>query len=221
MSERAAWDDGQTGESQRAHAAFLDYCRMGPARSLRGLLARYVQQASDNPQTKPPTLKWTTLSTWSDRFYWQARVALWDAEQQRLAEESYRLLWYQRRKEWMDKEFEMAKKLLEKAERMLDFPLAEREVEQDGQKVIVKPARWNMASAARMVDVASKLARLATGMVTENYQFDFGEMSDEELDAYIINLLGETGFIDPRAVGEAGASHGVNGHGGNGRAAHR
>lgn len=90
-----AWEQ-QQNESQRAHAAFVDYCRMGAARSLRGLLERYGQQIASNEQAKPPTVQWSTLCGGSAKFDGQARVALWDAEQQRLAEESYRLLWHQR-----------------------------------------------------------------------------------------------------------------------------
>jgi hypothetical protein len=36
-------------ESKAAHAAFLDYVRMGPRRSIRQLHARFVQQPSSRP----------------------------------------------------------------------------------------------------------------------------------------------------------------------------
>ena len=37
----------------------------------------------------------------------------------------------------------------------------------DGETVIIKPARWSMSDAARLMDTAAKLARLAAGMETD------------------------------------------------------
>lgn len=75
------------GESRAANRALYDYALMGEGqRSLRGLLARYVKQASDESQTEaPPTTRWPTICTWSSRNTWVARCARFD-EQQREAE---------------------------------------------------------------------------------------------------------------------------------------
>lgn len=77
------------GESRAANRALHDYARMGAGtRSLRGLLERYVQRASDAPQTGgelPPTTKWGTLTAWSHRHAWGARCTRFD-ELQRAAE---------------------------------------------------------------------------------------------------------------------------------------
>lgn len=78
----AAWDQ-RAGESNRAYSAFCAYRDMG-VRSLRELLKRF-QQASNGTQT-PPTTRWTTLSTWSTRYNWVERCAIWDTEQKQLAE---------------------------------------------------------------------------------------------------------------------------------------
>ena len=65
-----------TKESQKAHSAFMDYFLMGPGRSYRKLLDKYVQQAANEHQTiEPPTRRWNTISTWTVRYHWQARVA--------------------------------------------------------------------------------------------------------------------------------------------------
>jgi len=67
------------GESRNANAALRDYALMGSGRSLRKLLARYDGRSADDAQTEePPTRYWSTLSGWSCKFDWVARVARWD-----------------------------------------------------------------------------------------------------------------------------------------------
>lgn len=76
--------DRQTGETARAYAAFRDYAHSGAGRSLRKLLATYEAQAAKGQQ--PPTAKWTTITTWSTRYDWVARVEKWQREQDEEAE---------------------------------------------------------------------------------------------------------------------------------------
>ena len=92
------WDRNlETKETRRAHRAFMDYCRMGPKRSLRQLLARYREQREQDVGRKPyepgtenpPTIYWNTLTDWSRRHHWQDRVAFWDAEQERIRTEEH------------------------------------------------------------------------------------------------------------------------------------
>lgn len=71
------WDKRE-GESKAAYAALLDYLRMGTKRSLRSLLKRYQEQTSN----KPPTTKFNSLSTWSNRFEWVKRAAAYDEAQE-------------------------------------------------------------------------------------------------------------------------------------------
>lgn len=67
------------GESDRAIQACNDYLRMGVGRSLRGQLEHYVKQASsDVLAEEPPTVKFGTLCTWSDRYGWVERTKLYD-----------------------------------------------------------------------------------------------------------------------------------------------
>lgn len=51
---------------------------------------------------------------------------------------------------------------------MLKFPLAEQ-VTKDG-KTVIKPGRWSFADAARLIDVASRLKQLATGLPTDRHE---------------------------------------------------
>jgi len=93
------WDRSiETHETSRAYRAFMDYCWMQEARSLRDLVRRYQAQMGqykeglgrklDEDRTvKPPTIYWHTLTDWSGRHQWQIRVQHWDAEQHRVLTE--------------------------------------------------------------------------------------------------------------------------------------
>ena len=79
------------GESKKAFAAFRDYAHLGPARSLRKLHARYVEQAAAVAMGKegaqiPPTVRLSTIFGWSAKNDWPARVEAWDKERDAEAE---------------------------------------------------------------------------------------------------------------------------------------
>jgi hypothetical protein len=77
------------GESRRAYQALVDYFLMGVDRSLRKLLDRYIQQASSNPPAeKPPTTKFFTLTTWSNKNRWVAAVEAVEVERSRRLSEA-------------------------------------------------------------------------------------------------------------------------------------
>lgn len=64
------------GETQKAYAAFLDYCRMGAGRSLRALVQTYREPDAENPPTKHDA----TVFGWSSRFQWQERIGEYDQQ---------------------------------------------------------------------------------------------------------------------------------------------
>lgn len=82
MSSEPEWQpqlfeslDARPDESAKAYAAFLDYIRLGPTRSLRKLLEQYRVQSEVKPGTEnPPTRRLATLSDWSVKYEWQARL---------------------------------------------------------------------------------------------------------------------------------------------------
>lgn len=80
--------DGLPGESGKAHSALIDYCQMGPGRSLSTLAERYRRV----PKPVPPTVRLNTLKEWSVRFKWQERTAAYDAGVQAAAEADLREL---------------------------------------------------------------------------------------------------------------------------------
>lgn len=175
--------DRRTDESATAYAAFIDYCRMGVARSLRALLERYQQQKADESQTQlPPTEKWSTLTGWSVKYQWQERVRQFDDDE---AEKDCQI-WNDRRRKQREREYSIAEALMRRAEEMLKFPLATttKEVTEedtiDGQPVIrkivttIQPARWSFKDVAIIAKTASDLVRLAADMPTEHRHISHG-----------------------------------------------
>jgi hypothetical protein len=149
------------GESRRANQALRDYATMGLERSLRRLRERYLQQASNKPPTglRLPTTSFTTLSTWSLKHDWTARVERWDG----LATLEAEAAWRQRREEEREEEWQLARALFRRAREMLAFPLVVEVLQEDGSK-IERPTNWRMADAAKFIELAAKLARLAARM---------------------------------------------------------
>jgi len=81
----AAWESlaRRPDEPPKSHAAFLDYVRLGPGRSLRTLHAVYCDRSETGAgPEKPPTKRLATLKDWSARFAWQARLKTYHQERQ-------------------------------------------------------------------------------------------------------------------------------------------
>ena len=140
------WDRSiETRETPTAYRAFMDYCRMGPRRSLRALLERYILQVSDNaPTEKSPTVYWYTLGTWSRRHEWQRRVPYWDADQERLRTEEHN-------KEIAD---------MNRRQAALGL-LGQQKATVKLQSLIGK--ELSSAEATRLMDVATRIERVARG----------------------------------------------------------
>jgi len=81
-------------ESEKAYQAFVDYCMLGPTRSLQKLHDLYLEQTQliklkkekkaamakgvDIPEKAPPTTRLSTLKEWSASFNWGKRVKTFD-----------------------------------------------------------------------------------------------------------------------------------------------
>lgn len=134
------------GESRRANAALRDYALSGAGRSIRGLVDGYVARKASGEQAAPPTTQRSTAFGWSLKFEWQARV---DAFERRKAFEE-EIEWSRRRREIREADYLTARRLRERAMEILERSVTE--------------ADWRYVDAARMVEVASKLARLSAEM---------------------------------------------------------
>lgn len=160
MPDAAKFWERQPGESAQAFDAFRIYRDLGPdGRST----AKVAQACGKNV---------SLINRWSSRNLWQARVAAYDAEQDRIrtaaaaravAEEAER--WERQRQRQREDEIAVRDKLFDRVNRILAWPIQETRTE-DG-KTIIKPAKWRLRDAAEMAEAASKIGRRATGMDTE------------------------------------------------------
>jgi hypothetical protein len=75
------------GEATKAYRAFVDYCQMGPGRTIRGLYQQCIEDASRHHRLR-------TLLGWSSKHSWQDRVSDYDkavAEQREQARQQKQL----------------------------------------------------------------------------------------------------------------------------------
>lgn len=139
-------------ESSKAYQACADYCMMGSARSLRKLLQVYKSAHNHNGEQgiqsgykagAVPTVRLSTLTTWSSAHDWTDRALAWDAA---LVDEDA-LIWQERRKQVKEREWEAGEELARRAlSNLVLMPM-------DGKGGIV--------SYAIALDTASKLLRRA------------------------------------------------------------
>lgn len=170
-----AWEQ-QAGEPGAAYAAFNTYLGQGPARTLDGA---YRQAQPGHKQGARAPGNWRT---WHKAHAWVERAAAWDrrnvqvADQAKVAAVAAHAT--DETKAWLDQlntrqlatekyEWDVAQRLFKKALAMLDFGLAEvvRKTGPHGETIeIYTPTDWNMGDAARLVKVATQLARQANQM---------------------------------------------------------
>ena len=139
----------QPRESNKAFAAFSLYLSLGPERSL----ATVAQKLNKSV---------TILGRWSAKFDWPARVAAYGAHLTVVEREAVEAVarskaaeWESREQQLRETEWAMHERAIAAAKRGLDAYM-ERE------KVYA-----NLADIARMLEIASKLGRLATGLGTD------------------------------------------------------
>lgn len=182
------------GERRNAWEAFRDYVRMGPGRSL-AKLARgyggeytqeeepllyaffkpYMQQGADGA-TVPPTTSLRTVSGWSAKYAWQARLdrhlELQEADRTRRLREMRAEL---ERCDYQDGQAlrQTVRKLLTEMDSFIKgFTDVEELTDPEGNKVIVKTIHERMdatiTQVATALKTASDLQRLAAGVSTSN-----------------------------------------------------
>ncbi len=139
----------QPGESDRAFAAFSVYLSLGPQRGLREV-ARKLDKSL------------TVVGQWSSKFDWPARVAahaahlaIVEREAIEAAARSKGAEWASREQQLRETEWAMHERAIAAAKRGLDAYMAREKV------------YANLADIARMLEIASKLGRLATGLGTD------------------------------------------------------
>lgn len=151
--------DQRPDESAKAFAAFKLYCEQGSNRALREV-ARKLRKSL------------TLLGRWSSQHDWAKRVRSYDAhidatakaaEEAALKSDSTK--WANRQRSLREKDYAAAEALRAKAKEMLAYPLTTKR-SQDGL-TIIQPTKWTLADVPRMLDIASRLERLACGVETD------------------------------------------------------
>lgn len=181
-------------ESDDAWSAYLTYRELGPGRTLaaayRAHIARFESpsgpQRPEKARLHPPTVP-GSWKRWRTRYDWDGRARDYDdgvelatqtARTQAIATQADE--WAQRRAQAREAEWELSERLRAKALQMLGKLDLDA---QDAQPV-------TPFGVAKLVEVSSKLARLATGMETERVSGttlpttpdDLSQLSDEQLE---------------------------------------
>jgi hypothetical protein len=136
-------------ESAKAFAAFSVYLSMGPERSLAAVGKRLGKSAG-------------LIERWSGKFDWPGRVqahashmAVVEREASEAMVRSKSAEWLKRAEQVREREWQMHERCIAVAEKALKAFM-------DREKVYA-----NLADISRILEVASKLGRLAAGMATE------------------------------------------------------
>lgn len=179
----------QPKESAKAFAAFTAYLSLGPERSLAAVGQRLGKSVA-------------LLERWSAHWRWSGRVQAFAAHLAAVEREAQEAMarvnaaeWLKRQAELRETEWQMHEKCIEAARRGLKA-FMERE------KVYA-----NLADISRMLEVASKLGRLASGMATDKTELtgEDGRPLRVELSAALNKAYGQsepvaTVEVEPLAV---------------------
>jgi len=171
----ARWDR-QEGEPNNWWVRFEKFRKLGLRRSA---LAVYNEERAERgmaPAATCPGAWVPIIAQWE----WRERAAEWD----KYLIEQDRLQWQARRTELRSREWDVADRLLKRGEEMLAFPVGRVTREDGGKITIVEPADWRLTDIPRVVEAASKLARLASGMATDStdvFNWDPDDCTPEQL----------------------------------------
>jgi hypothetical protein len=152
------------GEGEKAYAAFREYVALGPGRSLVLLAAKMRKNA------KP-------LERWSVKHGWQARVAEHTAAVAEVESKSMQALVMAKAEDWAKRQEEQREE--EWAVRCELVGLAREAIER-----WKKRPDWcgSLAGIARLLELASKLGRLASGMATDKKEVSAEVQSKLDVD---------------------------------------
>lgn len=149
---------------------------------------------------------------------WRERADAFDAHQHRLAHERRQQELAGRMRAYDEAAMRVVERGIKVVERMLDFPLQETTIAQDGQRITIMPARWSMDTAAKLVPALDKLYRLLYSLPTEQIdattrvQPGHDHLTDDQIDDEIAALMGRAQrareapeFITGAGAADAGA----------------
>jgi len=164
----------QPKESAKAFAAFSVYLNMGPERSLAAVGRKLGKSVG-------------LVERWSQRFDWPGRVDAHTAYLGTVEREAVEVVargkaaeWAKRQQELREQEWEMHGKCIEAARRALGAFMTREKI------------YANLADISRMLEVASKLGRLASGLATDKTEVtgEDGGAIRVELDVALKKIYG-------------------------------
>ena len=183
----------QRKESARAFAAFSVYLAMGPERSLEAVAQKVTKSSR-------------LLKRWSRRYDWPGRVRAYADRLAAVEREATEALargkaaeWLKRQQTLRETEWEMHEKCVAAARRGLATFEAREKI------------YANLADIARLVEVASKMGRLASGLATDKTELtgEDGGAIRVELTAALNKIYGDVVDVGegvlPLREGERGA----------------
>lgn len=162
----APWDrqyDAETGEREPL-LWYERFCAYLQAERPRIMLDVYRKTKARWSTAKHPSGAWEQAAR---HWQWKERADAYDLD--RVIREKE--VWEARSREQREIDWQTSQRLRDRVQQMLMFPLARTVVQSydDGrERQVVEPVRWRMGDIARVADLSSKLARLATGMDTAN-----------------------------------------------------
>lgn len=174
----------QPKESAKAFAAFCEYLNLGPERSLAAVGEKLGKSEG-------------LMERWSRKFDWVGRVAAHGAHMALVERQATEALarsksveWETRREKHREKEWRLSEELIEAGEEAL--------------------RRWkanekrcgSLEGIARMLDLASKLGRLASGMPTDHTEVS-GEITatlEVEWELALKKVYGKEKVVGPAAL---------------------
>lgn len=174
----------QPKESAKAFEAFSVYLNMGPERSLAAVGKKLGKSEG-------------LIERWSAKFDWPARVqaqAAYLATVEREATEAVArgkaAEWLKRQQEVREREWEMHEKCIAAAQRAFAAFMSREKV------------YANLADIARMLEVASKLGRLACGLATDKTEVtgEDGGPIRLELEAALKKVYGDIVDVEAAAL---------------------
>ena len=157
---------------------FQIYLELDPPRSINEAYRIYrARKGKKTARNQGAPGHWRELAAGKDwngqpidgALTWADRAAAWEDHLAALERQK----WVKRRLELKEKEWDVGEKLLERAQEMLLFPVAATMTEDE--KTIIMPAKWTMRDIPAVAAAASKIARLAADMATENVSIDWRE----------------------------------------------
>jgi hypothetical protein len=110
---------------------------------------------------------------WARQHGWVERVAAYDrylleveqaAREEALKAEAAK--WARRRERQREAEWRASQQLIQRAKKMLDHPVTELKVDDEGEATIL-PAKWQARDIPAFFETASRLARLSAEMETD------------------------------------------------------